>query len=82
VAENAWSSSLSTSTTTVTAAATTISTGASDPAPFKWPLIAYLAVLVGAPYLTWKLVSSSEDQVDRTEKKVDDWMTGETYLVI
>jgi hypothetical protein len=59
-----------------------MATGSSDPAPFKWPLIAYLAVLVGAPYLTWKLVSSSEDQADITEKKVDDWMTGETYLVI
>jgi len=35
----------------------------------------YLAVLLGGPYLTWKIVSSTSIEVEE-EKKSEAWMKG------
>ena len=68
------SSSLSSTTTVATAAA-----ASKDPVPFKWPLVMYLAVLLGAPYLTWKLISSTAIEVEE-EKKPESWMKGKPLM--
>ena len=65
--EAAWSSSL---------AASEAVSGPAEPSPFKWPLVIYLAVVIGAPYLTWKLVRSAGVQEDPEEKKTEQWMKG------
>ena len=70
---NLRSSSLSTTTTVAAASAS------KDPVPFKWPLVMYLAVLLGAPYLTWKLISSTAIEVE-DEKKSESWMKGKPSM--
>lgn len=41
--------------------------------PSQWPLLLYMGFLIGAPYLTWRLVKSTDSDQQDTQK----WMNGE-----
>lgn len=46
--------------------------------PSQWPLIMYMAFLVGAPYLTWRFVKSTGALSNDDQSQPSTWMTGET----
>lgn len=49
-------------------------------APYsQWPLIMYMAFLIGAPYLTWRFVKSTGGALDGSDNdQSQSWMTGDT----
>ncbi|XP_041484019.1 peroxisomal membrane protein PEX13-like isoform X2 [Lytechinus variegatus] len=40
----------------------------------SWPIFMFFAVVVGGPYIIWKLLSSSEEEPDNQQPKVRGWL--------
>ena len=59
-----------------TALARTGTKGDGKKSPRSWPIIMFLAVVVGAPWLIWKLLQSFVSE----ENNEKDWMTGQYQL--
>jgi peroxin-13 len=43
--------------------------------PSQWPLLVYMAFLIGAPYMTWKFVQSTK--ITDEEASLEDWKKGQ-----
>lgn len=64
-----------------TAAARGVGAGTEDPRAGtvkSWPIFLFLAVVLGGPYLIWKLLSSTQD----TEDTATNWASGEDDHVV
>lgn len=60
------------------ALATTAARGAEEQSVKSWPIFLFFAVVLGGPYLIWKLLSSTTD----TETRDTNWASGEDDHVV
>ncbi|XP_074531872.1 peroxisome biogenesis factor 13 [Halichoeres trimaculatus] len=58
--------------------ALTVARGGEDQTPKSWPIFLFFAVVLGGPYLIWKLLSSSPS----TEEDNTNWASGEDDHVV
>ncbi|XP_034538348.1 peroxisome biogenesis factor 13 [Notolabrus celidotus] len=58
--------------------ALTTTRGAEDKTPKSWPIFLFFAVVLGGPYLIWKLLSSTSDP----EETDTNWVSGEDDHVV